>query len=71
MTFITVTRKVIVPQKDIRDTIASCKKWFEKNPEREICNASIFGHTSWKVHRTKIEEDINKAASLAKPYNKI
>lgn len=70
MTIITISKKVIVPEKDVRDTIEACKKWFELNPDRNICNMSCFGHHSWQVNKKSIEADIKKAASLAKPYTK-
>lgn len=61
-----ILKKTIISDKSIRDTINKCIKWFEDNPERNICNANIFGHKNWKIHKLQIESNIKKAAFLAK-----
>lgn len=67
---ITVTKKVSVPEEDIEEVIKVVKEWFERNPDRLLCNPSIFGHHVWQVRKERIEEDVRLCAAEALPYSK-
>ena len=68
---ILVRKKVEVPEPDIEEVIKSVKTWFEKNPTKDICRPSIFGHYICDIHKETMEKDIREAAKKAHPYTKV
>lgn len=68
---IIISKKVDVPEKDIKDAISAIKKWFESNPDKDICRPSMFGHNIWEVNRKSISSDVKDCAKNAMPYSKV
>lgn len=46
----------------VTDSIKQVTDWFNANPKRRICNASLWNGQNHKIRRKSVEADIKAAA---------